>query len=63
MATSVYETVEVELENGTKLTMKPLKITLLREFMKEFQKIQDPKIAEDNIKSMDKKSMYYTRTR
>ena len=53
MATSVYEVVEVELLDGTKVSMKPLKISLLREFMKEFQKISDEKIAEDNIKSMD----------
>ena len=53
MASSVYEVVEVELLDGTKLSMKPLKISLLRDFMKEFQKISDEKVAEDNIKSMD----------
>jgi hypothetical protein len=53
MATSVYEVVEVELLDGSTISMKPLKISLLRDFMKEFQKIGDPKIAEDNIKSMD----------
>jgi hypothetical protein len=53
MATSVYDIVEVELIDGTKISMRPLKISLLREFMKEFQKIGDEKIAEDNIKSMD----------
>jgi hypothetical protein len=53
MATSVYETIEVELLDGTKVTMKPLKISLLRDFMKEFQKISDITIAEDNVKSMD----------
>lgn len=53
MASSVYEVVEVELLDGTKVSMKPLKIALLRDFMKEFQKISDEKIAEDNIKSMD----------
>lgn len=53
MATSVYEVVEIELQDGTKVSMKPLKIKFLREFMKEFQKIGDEKIAEDNIKSMD----------
>lgn len=53
MATSVYEVVEVELQDGTKVTMKPLKISLLRDFMKEFQKISDEKISGDNIKSMD----------
>jgi len=53
MATSVYEVVEIELQDGTKVEMKPLKIKILRDFMKEFQKISDEKISEDNIKSMD----------
>jgi hypothetical protein len=53
MATSVYEIVEIELQDGTKVEMKPLKIKVLRDFMKEFQKISDEKIAGDNIKSMD----------
>lgn len=53
MATSVYEIVEVELIDGTKISMRPLKISLLRDFMKEFQKIGDEDIASDNIKSMD----------
>jgi hypothetical protein len=53
MATSVYEVVEIELQDGTKVSMKPLKIKYLREFMKEFEKISDEKIASDNIKSMD----------
>jgi len=53
MATSVYETVEIELQDGTKLTLKPLNIKTLRDFMKEFQKISDKDISEDNIKSMD----------
>jgi hypothetical protein len=53
MATSVSEIVEVELIDGTQITMRPLKISLLRDFMKEFQKIGDEKISEDNVKSMD----------
>ena len=53
MATSVYEIVEIELQDGTKVEMKPLKIKVLRDFMKEFQKISDDKISGDNIKSMD----------
>lgn len=53
MATSVYETVEVQLIDGTKISMRPLKISLLRDFMKEFQKIGDEDISSDNIKSMD----------
>jgi hypothetical protein len=53
MATTVYETVEVELIDGTKISMRPLKISLLRDFMTEFQKIGEEDIASDNIKSMD----------
>ena len=53
MATAVYEVVEVELMDGSKISMRPLKISLLRDFMKEFQKIGNEDIAEDNIKSMD----------
>lgn len=53
MATQVYEIVEVELIDGTTISMRPLKISLLREFMTEFQKIGDEEIAADNIKSMD----------
>lgn len=53
MATSVYEVVEIELQDGTKVELKPLKIKVLRDFMKEFQKISDEKISGDNIKSMD----------
>ena len=51
MATSVYETTEIELLDGSKVKMRPLKISLLREFMKKFESIQ--KVAEDNDKSMD----------
>jgi hypothetical protein len=51
MATSVYETTEIELMDGTKIKMRPLKISLLREFMKTFESIGD--VAESNDKSMD----------
>lgn len=53
MATSVYEIVEIELIDGTKLTLRPLKISLLRKFMKNFQKLENVEIASDNDKSMD----------
>jgi Holliday junction resolvase len=51
MATSVYETSEIELLDGTKIKMRPLKISLLREFMKKFEGIA--KVADNNDKSMD----------
>ena len=51
MATSVYETSEIELLDGTKIKMRPLKISLLREFMKKFEGIA--KVVDSNDKSMD----------
>lgn len=51
MATSVYETTDIELMDGSKLKMRPLKISLLREFMKKFESIGE--VADSNDKSMD----------
>lgn len=51
MATTVYETSEIEMMDGTKVKMRPLKISLLREFMKKFERIAE--VADDNEKSMD----------
>lgn len=51
MATEVYTTTEMTLMDGTVVKMRPLKISLLREFMKKFQQIAE--VAEDNDKSMD----------
>lgn len=51
MATNVYETVEMELMDGTKIEMRPLKISLLRDFMKKFDTVVD--VATDNVASMD----------
>lgn len=51
MATTVYETTELELIDGTKISMRPLKISLLRHFMKTFSSLEG--VADDNDKSMD----------
>ena len=51
MATSVYETTDLELLDGTVISMRPLKISLLRSFMKRFEDISEA--AESNDKSMD----------
>jgi len=51
MATTVYETVELELMNGDKITMRPLKISLLRAFMTKFDSIVDS--SGSNVDSMD----------
>lgn len=51
MATTVYETMEIEMMDGTTIKMRPLKISLLREFMKKFEGITD--VADSNDASMD----------
>jgi inhibitor of KinA sporulation pathway (predicted exonuclease) len=51
MANTVYETTEIELIDGTKVKMRPLKISLLRKFMKTFEDISQ--VQADNDKSMD----------
>lgn len=48
--TTVQETKKLKLLDGTEITTRPLKISLLRPFMKKFEGLGD--IAEDNDKSM-----------
>lgn len=50
MATTVNETTKIKLIDGTSIEVRPLKISLLRDFMKKFEGIA--KVAEDNDKSM-----------
>lgn len=50
MATTIDEASEVTLIDGTKISVRPLKISLLREFLKKFEAIA--KVADDNEKSM-----------
>jgi hypothetical protein len=50
MATTTHEAEQVTLIDGTKITVRPLKISLLRPFMKKFEGVA--KVAEDNEKSM-----------
>lgn len=51
MATTVNEKRTVTLIDGTKIEVRPLKISLLRDFMGKFEGIA--KVAEDNDKSMN----------
>jgi inhibitor of KinA sporulation pathway (predicted exonuclease) len=51
MATTINETTDIVLIDGTTISVRPLKISLLREFMKKFEGIA--KVAEDNEKSMN----------
>ena len=50
MATTVHEGKELILMDGTKIKVRPLKISLLRPFMTKFEKVAE--VAEDNEKSM-----------
>jgi hypothetical protein len=50
MATTEHETKELVLMDGTKIQVRPLKISLLRPFMKKFEGVAA--VAEDNEKSM-----------
>ena len=51
MATNVNEEKEIVLIDGTKINIRPLKISLLKPFMKKFESIAE--VATDNEKSMD----------
>lgn len=51
MSTTVHEQKELTLIDGTKINVRPLKISLLRPFMKKFEGIAE--VAEDNDKSMN----------
>ena len=50
MTTTVKEASEITLIDGTKISVRPLKISLLRDFMKKFEGIAN--VADDNDKSM-----------
>lgn len=51
MATTVHEEKTITLIDGTKIKVRPLKISLLRSFMKKFEGIAA--VADDNEKSMN----------
>jgi hypothetical protein len=50
MATTVHEGNKLTLIDGTTIEVKPLKISLLRPFMKKFEGVAA--VADDNEKSM-----------
>ncbi len=51
MATTINEAKTIALLDGTEIEIRPLRISLLRDFMKSFEQIAG--VAEDNEKSMD----------
>ena len=50
MATTVHKETELTLIDGTVIKVRPLKISLLRPFMKKFEQVAG--VANDNEKSM-----------
>lgn len=48
MATKVYDTLELELENGETITIKPLPIKHLRRFMAIIEKSGSDEIGEES---------------
>ena len=50
MSTTINETKTVELLEGTKISVRPIKISLLRPFMTKFEGIAE--VADNNEKSM-----------
>lgn len=51
MTTTVNEEKKITLIDGTEISVRPLKISLLRDFMKKFDAISA--VADDNDKSMN----------
>lgn len=51
MTTTVHEEQQIKLIDGTEITLRPLKISLLRKFMKKFEGIAE--VADDNEKSIN----------
>jgi len=50
MATTTYETQKLTLMDGTEISVRPLKISLLRPFMAKFEGVAA--VADNNEKSM-----------
>ena len=51
MATTTHKTEVLTLIDGTTIEVRPLKISLLKSFMKKFEGVAD--VAEDNDKSLN----------
>lgn len=47
MATTIYDTAELELENGEKITVKPLPIKQLKKFMKTIRELDSEEIKDE----------------
>lgn len=53
MATKIYDTFELELENGLVVNLKPLPIKHLRKFMDIIGKMSDEEVASSEMGAID----------
>ena len=49
LATKVYDVEEIELQNGSKVTLKPLSIKALRKFMAAIAKTSESKTEDETL--------------
>lgn len=49
MATTVYDVEEIELQNGSKIKLKPLTIKALRKFMAEIKKTENASGEDETL--------------
>ena len=49
MATTIYDVEQIELQNGAKVTLKPLTIKDLRKFMAAIGQTQDAKTEDETL--------------
>lgn len=54
MATTAYDIVEVELLDGTKLSLRPASIKTLRKFMQQFQEFGEIEEEEEGMTALVK---------
>ena len=52
LATTVYDTEEIVLQNGTKVTLKPLTIKQLRKFMVVVNKLQETSTEDESLNTL-----------
>lgn len=52
MATTVYTTEEIQLQDGSSATLKPLNIKTLRRFMKTMENFQNAESEEEGLEIM-----------
>ena len=49
MATTIYDTEEIQLQNGDKVILKPLTIKSLRKFMEAIQKTSEAQTEDETL--------------